>query len=247
MLVEMFHMMVMKLIYDRKMTSKEWSDFDLTPRAKKMIDQREKQVNRYHVNGADEGLFCVTSVLSIENRWTVDVNARTCDCCVWDLTGLLCVHAVAVLLPSRPSWTMFSSPYYHASTYKKAYAGKIVPLPEQILWDQPAFEVGPPGRHRLPGRPKGVRRLESDEIRRASKRQRICGRCKLPSDHNARGCQGGPIGGNTKKRRDPRPPREPKSPRPRRVTNTVYNRPKVSRGPRRRKAAMGTSGESPGC
>lgn len=151
------------------------------------------------------------------------------------------MHAVAALLPSWPTWSMFTSQYYHANTYKKAYAEKIVPLPQQSLWDQPPYEVGPPARHRKPGRPKGVKRKEADEAPRPAKKQRICRRYKLPADHNARGCQGGPVGGNKKKSRASRLPKELRPVKIPRSSNTVYKRPEVSRG---RKKAPQQSGDS---
>lgn len=64
------------MTYERKITSRAWGEYDLTPRTTKIIEQRSKQVNKYQVNGANDGLFCVTSVFSIENRWTVDINEK---------------------------------------------------------------------------------------------------------------------------------------------------------------------------
>ncbi|KAL3500958.1 hypothetical protein ACH5RR_035407 [Cinchona calisaya] len=99
-----------------------------------------------------------------EVSYIVNINERICDCKMWNLTGIPCIHATIVLINRRADLES----YYHSSLTKtmKAYSEVIHPMPDVTFW--PDIEVQPscvlpPNLRRRSGRPKKARRREQGE------------------------------------------------------------------------------------
>ncbi|KAF9616593.1 hypothetical protein IFM89_030645 [Coptis chinensis] len=61
-------------------------------------------------------------------RWEVNLVTKECSCIKWQLSGLPCVHEVAVLHPMRCDWVDYTHPYMSVRAYKETYAGYIRPM-----------------------------------------------------------------------------------------------------------------------
>ena len=59
---------------------------------------------------------------------------RTCTCRRWDLTGIPCQHALAVMREEGLKVEDYVDDFYSLAKYKKAYAETINPINGQNMW-----------------------------------------------------------------------------------------------------------------
>ena len=57
---------------------------------------------------------------------TVCLNARSCTCRGWDLSGILCQHVICALLPNKEDLKDHISRWFHKASWEVAYRYKIV-------------------------------------------------------------------------------------------------------------------------
>ncbi|KAF9623690.1 hypothetical protein IFM89_003835 [Coptis chinensis] len=90
------------------------------------------------------------------------------------MTGLPCVHAIAVirpLMPRKESWARYCSPYYHVNAFRATYAGFIFPFDNEKDWGkvQPENHVNHPPLERHPGHNRRTCPLGKGEGRKSKK------------------------------------------------------------------------------
>ncbi|KAF9594404.1 hypothetical protein IFM89_031006 [Coptis chinensis] len=192
----------MSLIHERKLLSKEMKESDLVTSAIEVITKLEKKHNRYQVDGFDNDKYCATNP-KYGKHFVVDLIAKTCSCMVWQLGGIRCVHAIAVIRPLRPSresWSKWCNPYVHAEAFKGTYAGSIYPFDNEEDWGKLSYEDQylPPPVERKAVRPKKQRIRDEDEERASSIRK--CKLCNNPG-HNQRTCPERPDKQSKKRKR----------------------------------------------
>ncbi|OIT18964.1 hypothetical protein A4A49_42928 [Nicotiana attenuata] len=73
-----------------------------------------------------------------------------------------CRHGVSAIMTARRELEDFVHPFYHVSTFKKAYSGTIMPIPDQSQWDiAPGDPILPPeASDNKPGRPRKSRKID---------------------------------------------------------------------------------------
>ncbi|KAF5198665.1 Phox/Bem1p, partial [Thalictrum thalictroides] len=103
------------------------------------------------------------------------------------MSGVPCVHAIAVVKDRREGWMKWCSPYFTVNAYRLAYEGYITPIIDVDDWGQPDRLVLPPPKQKAPGRPKTQRIRGEDEPVKEKKKQMICSKCKA-TGHNKRTC-----------------------------------------------------------
>ncbi|KAI8530433.1 hypothetical protein RHMOL_Rhmol11G0057800 [Rhododendron molle] len=82
----------------------------------------------------------------------------------WDLTGIPCQHATAVLGQSGLQPEDYVSEWYHKHTFETTYQHIMHPLNGPDMWEKSGKDpVLPAEFTKLPGRPKKSRRREPDE------------------------------------------------------------------------------------
>lgn len=96
---------------------------------------------------------------------TVDLVQRTCDCRVFELTGIPCPHAVAAIHSRREQPVNYVSKYYTRKMYLESYKYHLGALKGEEFWESHSTdEMLPPYiPKRLRGRPKKQRRREEWE------------------------------------------------------------------------------------
>ncbi|KAF9605257.1 hypothetical protein IFM89_015149 [Coptis chinensis] len=102
---------------------------------------------------------------------------------------------MAVLYPRRVYWKEYCSSYYWVSTYKLAYMGHIMPMPDMSEWPMNCDlerQIMPPPYVRGIGRPKKARTRGADEEVNPNKQIGLCSKCKQPG-HNSKTCKGLPA------------------------------------------------------
>ena len=146
-----------------------------------------------------KGFYAMPSgrfVYEVDNekeRHVVDLVRKTCNCTVWNLTGIPCKYGVATIFVNHEKPEEYTHSYYYKDTYVKTYKTPIPPMSGQSEWissGQPAPIA--PTIYKLPGRPPIKRKRDADEPRNPYRVSRAnkpikCGRCQK-EEHNIRGC-----------------------------------------------------------
>ena len=102
-LVQKYQLMVMSLLYKRRCkATEEIGDSFVVPRVENLIKKYKKQYKDYTTNGSTDWMHVAIDKVGV--TWTVDLKANTCTCCEWQVSGVPCVHAMAVILPRREAW-----------------------------------------------------------------------------------------------------------------------------------------------
>ena len=109
----------------------------------------------------------------------VDIDQWDCSCKGWQLTGLPCCHAIAVISCLGRNPYDYCSRYLTTDSYRLTYSESVYPVPnvdrpKQKDSSQNVVTVTPPPTRRPPGRPT-TKRFGSLEV---VKRQLQCSRCK---------------------------------------------------------------------
>ncbi|KAG8481110.1 hypothetical protein CXB51_025850 [Gossypium anomalum] len=150
-----------------------------------------------------KGMLCQRS----RKRWmyikdslrlnVVDLVENSCSCRNWDLTGIPCMHALAVIHLKEEFPETYVQTWYTKQTQLQIYSNFVNPVrgPKQWASLSNMLPILPPPLRRPPGKPTKVRRKEPNEpqtTERLSKRGVVeirCSKCKKVG-HNKRSCKG---------------------------------------------------------
>lgn len=175
---------IMELIHTRRNESNQWHK-RLTPSMEEKFEQESNKVRPLQVLLSPGNKFEVRGD-SIE---IVDVDQNDCSCKGWQITGLPCCHAIAVITCVHRSPYDYCSRYFTADLYRLTYSQSINPVPN-VDWpgkkniSRDAVTVTPPPTRRPPGRPS----TKKNGLQDSSKRQLQCSRCK-GTGHNKSTCK----------------------------------------------------------
>ncbi|GKF74827.1 hypothetical protein Tco_0224271, partial [Tanacetum coccineum] len=143
-------------------------------------------------------LECDYNVFEARNEYgsfVVDIRARTCSCRSWQLSGIPCVHIVAVALTFlNKDPETYVSDWLKKDMFKEAYKYPIRPLKGSSFWRKThEIEPIPPKERRMPGRPPVNRKRDASEKKiKYSKvgfgRKMTCQKCRSKG-HNSRSCK----------------------------------------------------------
>ncbi|KAH9605561.1 hypothetical protein KSS87_018864 [Heliosperma pusillum] len=84
---------------------------------------------------------------------TVNLEARTCTCRKWDLTGIPCFHVVAVIFSVHGHAEDYVSDYYKREAYLRSYNLGIAPVPGQRHWIEMTCSICKSNTHNKRKRP----------------------------------------------------------------------------------------------
>ncbi|KAL9684346.1 hypothetical protein QQ045_021782 [Rhodiola kirilowii] len=183
-LVEVLRSKIMEGIYARRIESAHWMTV-LTPAIEERLKKEMSLIETFTVLQSHENTYEVQG----ETVEHVNVDVWDCTCRMWQLTGLPCCHALAVLQCTVRNISEYCSRYFTVESYRLTYAEPVHPVPNVgrpsgALSNQIPVVVTPPPTKRLPGRPK-MNQVESLQI---NKRQLQCSRCK-GLGHNKKTCK----------------------------------------------------------
>lgn len=174
---------IMETICSRRAESDQWMT-KLTPSKEEMLQKERSVANSFQVFSQGN-----TFEVRGESVDFVDIDHWSCSCKGWQLTGLPCCHAIAVLECVGRNPYDYCSRYFTVENYRLTYAETIHPLPDLDRPNEgelalPAVTVTPPPTKRPPGRPK-MKPVESIDM---IKRQLQCSKCK-ELGHNKKTCK----------------------------------------------------------
>ncbi|KAF9611112.1 hypothetical protein IFM89_027005 [Coptis chinensis] len=116
--------------------AKEWDINGLVPAVVKKIEKMIEDIPNWDLEASNSSLYCIRDVKS-DYRYTVNIVDQECSCRRWQLSGIVCVHAVVILYKMRADWREYCSSYFWVSTYRMAYKGHIKPMEDPRDWPKP--------------------------------------------------------------------------------------------------------------
>lgn len=174
---------MMELNYTRRVDSSQWLT-RLTPSMEEKLQNEMSKAISLQVLHSYGSTFEVRG----EAVDIVDIDNWDCSCKTWQLNGLPCCHAIAVLECLGRSPYDYCSRYFTTESYRLTYSESInpMPLPENPMKAEVDNEimVSPPPTKRPPGRPKIKQPYAVDIL----KRQLQCSKCK-GLGHNKKTCE----------------------------------------------------------
>ncbi|KAL8108829.1 uncharacterized protein LOC141672190 isoform X1 [Apium graveolens] len=174
---------MMDLYYKRRADSSHW-ETRLTPSMEEKLKSATLKAHLLQVSLLDAGTFEVQS----ESVDIVNVDHWDCSCKGWQITGLPCCHAIAVILGLGRDPYDYCSRYFTAESYRLTYLDSISPVPnvdKPVMIESQEVEilVTPPPTRCPASRKKRKHGGSSDIIKRTLQ----CSKCK-GLGHNKKTC-----------------------------------------------------------
>ncbi|KAK4837457.1 hypothetical protein QYF36_005672 [Acer negundo] len=160
----------------------------ITPYARQTLTRNEKKGRKLQVY---HGMGDWYETINKKGRkMLVNIGEVTCDCGMWQISGLPCKHDVTVFMYNREFPHDHVHWYYTKEAVKLTYNGAINPIPDESRWHEYHSEhIDPPAKRTKVGRPKKIRKRAPDESRAPSKTfSNRCQTCKNIG-HNSRICK----------------------------------------------------------
>ncbi|KAK9269639.1 hypothetical protein L1049_001416 [Liquidambar formosana] len=156
-MLEMIRRQLMNRFQVRKQEMEKWEG-PLCPKIQEKFDRVKEDARHCEVIYAGDGIY----EIEYKGQTTfVNLGARTCMCRKWEVTGIPCSHAVAVILRASMNPKDFVDECYHKVTNSMAYAPMIYLIGDPTNWAASGCKpVGPPPYKKAPGRPKKARKKE---------------------------------------------------------------------------------------
>ncbi|KAM3266239.1 hypothetical protein P3L10_003233 [Capsicum annuum] len=131
----------------------------------------------------------------IQKQSFVCILEKRCSCLQFQVDGIPCPHAMAVLSYTHMNVQSYCTTYYTKENYLKAYEFPVILLPDESMWYIPTevldIIVLPPIWKPRPGRPKNSNRGKGimDYMSTQKVSYRRCGKV----GHNQRTCANSPT------------------------------------------------------
>ncbi|XP_008800158.1 uncharacterized protein LOC103714622 isoform X3 [Phoenix dactylifera] len=171
---------LMEVIEARHESSNAWES-TLTPSMEQKLQKEVSKARKLNVLCSSDTMFEVRG----NTIYVVNIGSWECTCRRWQISGLPCMHAIAVFDRVGRSVYDYCSRYFRTECYHLTYSASIHPIPDvgSIDFNSGANSYPPPTR-RPPGRPKR-KRFNPDKTNRVL---RHCSRCKV-AGHNKATCE----------------------------------------------------------
>ncbi|KAI9181428.1 hypothetical protein LWI28_014922 [Acer negundo] len=151
---------VMRRMNKRLEDAKNWSSV-LSPLVNKKLIERQDEAQFVEVLCASDNEYEVRGGITF---YIVNLKTQSYDCCLWELSGIPCKHAMAVITAMRMQGQ---------EAYMRTYNNVIHPIPDQTAW--PTIKT----RKVLPPLHKGClvapRRIENVALKKALNKKGVVG------------------------------------------------------------------------
>lgn len=182
-MIDIIRCKMMELMYTRRKSLESWSEV-LTPSAKQRVEEEMTKAQALNV------ICTSSSVFEVRDHLINVVNMETweCTCRRWQVGGLPCAHALAVIEQNHGFVYDYTSKYFTTEFFRLTYSLSINPIPDagkptcSDIVDMTAS--CPPRIRRMVGRPK----LKPADPRITIKRAVRCGKCQ-GYGHNKQTCK----------------------------------------------------------
>ncbi|KAL5754592.1 hypothetical protein ACOSP7_022812 [Xanthoceras sorbifolium] len=134
---------------------------NLPPKVAAKIAERQNQKRFVTVFCASEHKY---ECREGQKYFIVNLRTWSCDYGLWDLSGVPCKHAMAVITRMRLNCKDFVHKYLTTESYLKTYNYAIHPVLDEFKWPEVDCQnVLPPVEKVTQGRPKKNRKRDHDE------------------------------------------------------------------------------------
>ncbi|KAI3935659.1 hypothetical protein MKW98_022667 [Papaver atlanticum] len=100
-LVQKFHLLMMRIFYDRKQVGKKMPDDGVVPRVTDILKKHLYFCDEFTTQPLFDNIWQVFDTKK-DISWVVNLEQHTCTCNSWQVCGLPCVHAICASLCGRP-------------------------------------------------------------------------------------------------------------------------------------------------
>jgi hypothetical protein len=157
--------------------------WEITPHYTEMLELAKKYSRTCTPRIAGPHLWQVTNGKG-DQIHAVDLEARTCGCRRWDVTGLPCNHACSAIIKSKQRPEDFVSHFFKKPLYAEAFQPMIYPVPGQHDWTKTNTpDIVPPIFKINKGRKQEKRRKGKFEVPKPKDTSRMgtitCSNCEL--------------------------------------------------------------------
>nr|XP_043615751.1 uncharacterized protein LOC122587641 [Erigeron canadensis] len=112
------------------------------------------------------------------------MDMGTCDCRMWDFSGIPCVHAMQAMYKMNRNPEDYLAIWFRKAHIMFAYEHYLNPVGGMDTWLSFPGSVVP-----LPPRPRAMPGTPKKKRMRAAHEQKVYGSNYLQKGHNARGCK----------------------------------------------------------
>lgn len=165
-MLEDIRVYIMQRMWNMSKEAAQLSD-SITLSIRKQLDKLQIHQMKWQVIPST---YMVVEVRKRDEAFGINLMERTCDCRLWQLTGVLCVHAVAAFMSQKMEPDVGVSSWYSQPRWFDTYQFSIKPMYGSKFWkhtiNTPPF---PPIVKRMPGRPRKVRIKHPTETQHENK------------------------------------------------------------------------------
>ncbi|KAK1416394.1 hypothetical protein QVD17_32185 [Tagetes erecta] len=160
--------------FERRQAAEKNKNF-LTPWAESKIFRRIRKCRSWTVAGINGSAFNVDDG---KRRCVVDMQNRSCECRIWQLSGLPCCHAISASTFLKESdCSQWAVHWFRSEVHRATYAESVYSVPDPLNWEIPEdfSKIATPHMNkRQAGRPPENKRIPS---KGEDSRPRECSRC----------------------------------------------------------------------
>jgi zinc finger SWIM domain-containing protein 3 len=178
-MIDSLRMKIMEVIESRREACKSWSG-PLTPSMEYKVQEEVMKAGKMTVLCSSETVFEVRG----DAIFVINLANWECTCRRWQLSGLPCMHAVAVFNRIGRSLYDYCSKFFRIESYQLTYSGTIFPITDMDTVDFSAGANLIPPKPRTSDKPRR-KRLNPNKV---STVIRLCSRCKQEG-HNKATCE----------------------------------------------------------
>ncbi|KAL5777724.1 hypothetical protein ACOSP7_010650 [Xanthoceras sorbifolium] len=173
-MLENIRRMLMRMISRRLKKGRKWGS-NLPPKVAAKIAERQDK-------GRFVSVFCASDheyeCKEGQNYFIVNLRTLSCDYGLWEVSGMPCKHAMAVITGMRLNCKDFVHKYLTTESYLKTYNYAIHPVPNESKWPES-----------MPRKPKKNRKRGPDEPQKKLRNSKNkCGKCG-ELGHNSKSCK----------------------------------------------------------
>ena len=106
--------------------------WEICPAYSEILEENKKWSRLCTSKKAAANLWQVTS--GVDRIYAVDLDAKSCGCKKWDLSGIPCSHAISAIYKSKQHPEDFVHPFFKKEMYMAAYNPVIYPVPGPDCW-----------------------------------------------------------------------------------------------------------------
>ncbi|GJW23965.1 pentatricopeptide repeat-containing protein [Tanacetum coccineum] len=190
-MLEAIRVIVLERMHIMRNLCDKWTA-DICPNIQKRLEITKDQHRFWHVIPTGGNLF---EVRNGSEAFGVDEDRRNCSCRLWQLSGLPCCHAIAVIFKLNRMVEDYVPDCYRKQAFYDTYHQYLTPVGGMTFWPDCSdmSRVLPPKLRTMPRRPKKKRIRADHENKNPNKVSKAgvtmtCTNCHQKG-HNKKGCK----------------------------------------------------------